>query len=119
MRGQSGKISAIIPLVSLSEEGRRPSLRHFGTLRWGLLAAALLLSLIGLAMVHSASSELRTDFLPRQALWVGIGLLVMVVAFSVDYHVLLGLSIPLYCIGLLSLALIFFLGHQAGGARAL
>jgi len=118
MRGQSGKISAILPLVTLSEEGRRPSLRHFGTLRWGLLAAALLLSMIGLAMVHSASSELRTDFLPRQALWVGIGLLVMLIAFSIDYHVLLGLSIPLYCIGLLSLMLIFFLGHQAGGARS-
>lgn len=114
----SGSISSILPIVSLSEEGRRPSLRHFGTLRWGLLAAALLLSLVGLAMVHSASSELRVDFLPRQALWVGIGLLVMVIAFSFDYHVLLGLSIPLYSIGLLSLLLIFFLGHRAGGARS-
>jgi len=118
MRHPSGTISSIIPLVTLSEEGRRPSLRHFGTLRWGLLAAALLLSLIGLTMVHSASSELRTDFLPRQALCVGIGLLVMVIAFRVDYHVLLGLSIPLYCLGLVSLLLIFFLGHRAGGARS-
>src|SRR4029453_5605501 len=38
MKSPSGTISSIIPLVTLSEEGRRPSIRHFGTLRWGLLA---------------------------------------------------------------------------------
>ena len=117
IRGSTGPISVILPIPGMSEE-RRPSLRHLAAIRWGLLAAALLLCLIGLAMVHSASSELRTDFLPRQAVWVGMGIIVMVIAFSIDYHVLLGLSIPLYLVGLVGLVLIFFLGHRAGGARS-
>ncbi len=117
IRQQSGAFSGILPIAGLGEE-RRPTLRHLASIRWGLLAAAILLSIIGLAMVHSASSELRADYLPRQALWVGIGLLVMLIAFSFDYHVLLGLSIPLYVVGNLSLILIFFLGHRAGGARS-
>lgn len=117
IRQPSGAFSGILPIGGLGEE-RRPTLRHLTSIRWGLLAAAILLSIIGLAMVHSASSELRADYLPRQALWVGIGLLVMLIAFSFDYHVLLGLSIPLYVVGNLSLILIFFLGHRAGGARS-
>ncbi|MEO8502994.1 MAG: rod shape-determining protein RodA [Acidobacteriota bacterium] len=117
IRGSTGPISVILPIPGLAEE-RRPSLRHLAAIRWGLLVAALLLCLIGLAMVHSASSELRTDFLPRQAVWVGMGIIVMVIAFSIDYHVLLGLSIPLYLVGLVGLVLIFFLGHRAGGARS-
>ena len=83
-----------------------------------MLAAALLLCAIGLAMVHSASSELQVDFLPRQAMWVGIGLLLMLIAFSLDYHVVLGLAIPIYVLSLVALALVLVLGHRAGGARS-
>lgn len=83
-----------------------------------MLAAALLLCAIGLAMVHSASSELQIDFLPRQAMWVGIGLLLMLIAFSLDYHVVLGLAIPIYVLSLVALTLVLVLGHRAGGARS-
>ncbi len=113
MRPTSGTFAS---LGSLPES--RPSLHHLAGVRWGMLAAALLLSAIGLAMVHSASSEMQIDFLPRQAMWVGIGLLLMLIAFSVDYHVLLGLAIPIYAVSLASLALVLVLGHRAGGARS-
>ena len=38
-----------------------------------LVAALLLLSVIGLATVHSASSELAIDYLPRQGSLGGVG----------------------------------------------
>lgn len=113
MRPTSGTFST---LTSLPEE--RPSLRHLAGVRWGMLAAALLLCAVGVAMVHSASSEMRIDYLPRQMMWVGLGLLVMLIAFSVDYHVLLGLSIPFYALSLIALTAILVFGHRAGGAKS-
>jgi len=86
--------------------------------RWGMLVAALLLSAVGLVTVHSASAELDTDYLPRQALWVGVGLLVFVIAFSLDYQMLTKFSVGLYAVGLILLALVLVLGQEAGGARS-
>ena len=86
--------------------------------RWGLLVAALGLLVIGLATVHSASSELATDYLPRQAVWIGIGLVMLIVTFSIDYQLLMAFAWPLYGLSIASLLLILVLGHEAGGARS-
>ena len=112
MKSSSGPISAPLPLPDA-----RPRLEHLATVRWGLLAAALALTAIGLATVHSASAELGTDFFSRQLIWVGVGLVAMVVAFSFNYHTLLGFSLPLYVLALVTLALVLVLGYEAGGAQ--
>jgi rod shape determining protein RodA len=112
MKSSSGQISAPLPLPD-----ERPRLEHLATIRWGLLAAALALTVIGLATVHSASAELGADYFSRQLVWVGIGLVAMVVAFSFDYHTLLGFSLPLYLFSLVALALVLVLGYEAGGAQ--
>lgn len=104
--------------TSISAAPARLSLRHLATVRWGLLAAALLLSAIGLATVHSASTELATDFLPRQAVWVGLSLVAFALAFSLDYRALMDLAVALYALGLLALLLVLFFGEVRGGARS-
>lgn len=86
--------------------------------RWGMLVAALLLSAIGLVTVHSASAELGIDYLPRQALWVGLGLLVFVISFSLDYEMLTKFSVVFYVASLILLTLVLILGQEAGGARS-
>ncbi len=96
----------------------RPHLRHFTSVRWGLLVSALLLALIGLATVHSATAELSVNVLPRQLLWIGIGLVVMLIAFSVDYHAVLDFSWILYGLGIASLVLVLFFGEKVAGARS-
>jgi rod shape determining protein RodA len=93
-------------------------LLRLGRVRWGLLLAALCLIVIGLATIHSASSELSIDYLPRQAAWVGAGLILMLIAFSVDYQLLVAFAWPLYVLSIVSLVLILMLGHEAGGARS-
>ena len=93
-------------------------LLRLGRVRWGLLVAAIFLMLIGLATVHSASSELSVDYLPRQAAWIGIGLAIMLIAFSIDYQLLLAFAWPIYGLSIVSLLLILLLGHEAGGARS-
>jgi rod shape determining protein RodA len=105
-----------IPLSSPSAD--RTPLRHLASVRWGLAVAALLLSLIGLATVHSATAELAVNVLPRQLLWIGIGIVVMLVAFSFDYHAVLDFSLVLYVLGLVALVLVLLFGERIGGARS-
>lgn len=111
MKSSSGQISSALPLPDA-----RPRFEHLATIRWGLLAAALALAGVGLATVHSASAELGTDFFSRQLVWIAVGLVAMVVAFSFNYHTLLGFSLPFYVFALVALVAVLGLGYEAGGA---
>jgi len=109
---KSGPISGVF---------RRPDerlLAPISRVRWSLLLAALTLSVLGAATINSASAELPGEYLPRQALWVGLGLGVLAVAFAVDYRRLARFAVPLYglCLGLLGLVLL--VGRVRGGARS-
>jgi rod shape determining protein RodA len=106
------------PLGSAASPEERQPLAHLAAIDGGLAFAALLLAAVGLATVHSASSELAVDYLPRQAIWVGIGLVLLLAAMSIDYRVLLDLSLTLYVFSLVLLALVLVLGDVRGGARS-
>ncbi len=108
-------ISKSISILPLAEE-KPQRLRFLSSLDLGLAMSALLLAVIGLATVHSASAEMPIDYFPRQAAWVGIGLVLLLASVSIDYHVLLDFSIVLYALGLVSLVAVFFVGVERGGA---
>jgi rod shape determining protein RodA len=101
-------------MQALTEE--RPPLKHLSSIHGGVVLAALLLAAVGLATVHSASSEMVTDYLPRQSMWVAIGIVVMLTAMSVDYHTLLDFSIVLYLAGVGMLIAVLAHGVTRGGA---
>jgi len=102
-------------LPTFSEE--KPRFRVLSSIDGGLVLAALLLAAVGLATVHSASSEMVTDFLPRQLVWVGLGAGLLLLAMAIDYHVLLDFSLVLYVLGLVALVAVLFFGVKRGGAR--
>ncbi len=106
------------PLSSAASPEERQPLAQLAAIDGGLAFAALLLAAVGLATVHSASSELAVDYLPRQAVWVGIGLVLMLAAMSIDYRVLLDLSLTFYLFSLVLLGLVLVLGDVRGGARS-
>jgi rod shape determining protein RodA len=111
MQSISGSITGSHPVPE-----ERPRLRLLSSIDGGLILSALLLAAIGLATVHSASSEMAVDYFPRQAGWVAIGLVLMVIAMSIDYHVLLDLSVVLYTFGVVSLLAVLAFGAKHGGA---
>ncbi len=102
-------------LPTLSEE--KPRFKVLSSVDGGLVLAALLLACVGLATVHSASSEMVTDFLPRQLAWVGLGVALLLLAMAIDYHVLLDFSLVLYILSLVALAAVLVFGVKRGGAR--
>ncbi len=91
-------------------------MRLLSSIDGGLILSALLLAAIGLATVHSASSELPVDYLPRQAAWVAIGLVLLLISMSIDYHVLLDFSVVLYGLGIAALVAVLGFGVVRGGA---
>jgi len=108
--------SPIAVFASLPEE--RTFIRTLADVRWGVLVAALLLAVVGLLTVHSASAEMEIDYLPRQLLRVALGLLVCAIAFGIDYQVLTKFSVPIYAAAMGLLVLVLFVGRAAGGARS-
>jgi rod shape determining protein RodA len=111
MQSISGSITGSHPVPE-----ERPRLRLLSSIDGGLILSALLLAAIGLATVHSASSEMLVDYFPRQAGWVAIGLVLLVISMSIDYHVLLDFSVVLYGLGIASLIAVLAFGVVHGGA---
>lgn len=113
MRHFSTPISRIGPLPD------EPSLlRRLGNVHWGPLLAAVCLSFVSLATIHSASSELAVDYTPRQAMWFVVGLIALASVFSFDYHKLVDLAPLFYGVSLFLLVLVLFVGREAGGAKS-
>jgi rod shape determining protein RodA len=109
--------SASIP-TARGREADRSLVGQLSGLDWAILVSTLLLSALGLLTVSSASAELPVDYLPRQAAWVGAGLVVMAVLFLLDYHLLIDLALPLWLVACTVLVLVLFIGSVRGGARS-
>ncbi|TKB61043.1 MAG: putative lipid II flippase FtsW [Nitrospira sp.] len=91
-----------------------------------LLAVTMILALVGLVMVFSASAIVAGNrfqdpgfYLKRQVAWLAIGVLLMHLASHIDYTVWKKLSIPILACGLLLLVLVLVpsFGLSAKGAR--
>jgi rod shape determining protein RodA len=92
---------------------------------WLLLLSALLLTGIGIAMIHSAtlepaeaSTSLWEDLVFRQALYAVIGLLLMLAISAIDYRFYQNFSRLIYVLGLGLLGLIFIFGRTNFGAKS-
>ena len=91
-----------------------------------LLAVTMILALVGLVMVFSASAIVAGNrfqdpgfYLKRQVAWLAIGVLLMHLASHIDYTVWKKLSIPILACGLLLLIMVLVpsFGLSAKGAR--
>jgi rod shape determining protein RodA len=90
-------------------------------LDWILLAAVLALAGLGAAVIYSASYQLRlltgVQYLQRQLVWIGIGLLVFLVLALTDYRKLVAAGYFLAAVTTLFLVVIVLLGETRFGAR--
>jgi rod shape determining protein RodA len=108
-----GNISGILRLPD-----ERAGFGRLSNVRWGLLVMSLMLAVVGSATVHSASAQMSVEYLPRQLAWVAAGVIVFLIAFSLDYQRLALLALPLYAVGLALLVLVLIVGQVRGGARS-
>ena len=109
-------------VARLRAEQRSPALRYDVV----LLGAVLLLLMLGVVMVYSASAVYASArlgdglwFFKRQAAGALAGLLMLLLAMKLGYRRLEPLAVPLAVIAMALLALLHVpgVGHVAGGAR--
>ncbi len=89
-----------------------------------LFTIVMILAGLGLVMVLSASSvigfEAEQDpfhFFRRQAIWLGLGVVILVVTMNIDYHLYKKLALPGLMVAFLLLLLVLWIGQDIGGAR--
>jgi rod shape determining protein RodA len=90
---------------------------------WILVFATIALAVIGVVMVYSATrgtdGEPTTFFLQRQAMFVGIGIVLMALVAAFDYRHLKDWAVPLGVVALLMLfGVVTPLGSASNGAQA-
>lgn len=83
---------------------------------WGLFFAVLLLGLIGIAMIYSATSntEELQDYWLRQSQFLGVGIVALFVAAFLDYRHLELFAQIFFVAFLLSLVAVYFFGETQG-----
>ena len=90
-----------------------------------LLIVALGLVGIGIVMVYSTSAILAADrfqdpyhFLKRQALYAGIGFVLMILMMCFPYEILKRFAYPIFLVSILFLIVVLIpgIGHRAGGS---
>jgi rod shape determining protein RodA len=87
---------------------------------WLLLLLTFAIMTVGLATLYSAlfsGGEIHSDVLRRQFYWLGIGAVVMILAFSLDYQWFERFAYPVYVIGLLLLVGVLFYGKTVSGSK--
>lgn len=93
---------------------------------WGLLLIIMVLVVLGLVMVYSASSGFAlisggdfegnpTYFVRRQAIFVGIGLVAMLLGWRIDYHLYQRLAVYILVSTVGMLAVMVFVGRWLFG----
>ena len=85
---------------------------------WVLIGTALVLSLLGVATIYSATHTGRTpDLHLKQLAFVGVGMLAMVAAAALDYRRLADRSVLLYVVSVIALVYVLQLGPLIAGTR--
>lgn len=86
---------------------------------WLLLAAAMLLSVISIVEIYSATiAQGASAYSLRQLAWVLVGIVLMFIVSAIDYR-LISEHIPwLYMLGLGTLVYVKLLGHSVAGSKS-
>jgi rod shape determining protein RodA len=89
--------------------------RHFD---FWLFGAVVLLTTFGVAMIRSAiaGSPGMLGFVPRQAIFAGIGMAISILVAVVDYHYWKSIVQPMYIFTLILLVILFAVGKASFGA---
>jgi len=86
---------------------------------WALFVFVVLIALLGVVNIYSASASYKLAAAPyylRQLSWIGAGLVLMLLACSIDYHLLEDLSYWVYGLVVVLLVVVLVAGKTTMGA---
>ena len=94
--------------------------RIFQNFDWTLFALVMGICAIGIINIYSTGFSLADNQSPlyiKQLQWIALGLVVMVVAFLIDYRTINEAAYVIYALSIMSLIAVALFGHTANGAQ--
>lgn len=82
--------------------------RELKNIEWGLLIAVIILSIIGLVALFSATQESDYADFNKQCIWLGISLTVMIIVMVIDYEMIVKVSPYMYGLFIILLIAVLF-----------
>ena len=82
--------------------------RELKNMEWTILIVAIILSIIGLVALFSATGESDYDEFKKQLIWIGVSLVAMVIVMLIDYELLVKVSPVFYGIFIILLIAVLF-----------
>ena len=90
--------------------------RELKNMEWGILVIALILCIIGLIALYSATQSNGFDELKKQIMWFAISIVIMIVIMIIDYDVWAKLSPIFYGISIILLIVVLFTKARNGAS---
>jgi len=92
---------------------------ELGAFDWLLFLAVFGTCGLSLLTLYSATFQnpALAGLVPRQAFWIGVGLVALLVVLAIDYHTLAGFTPVLYSGAVLALVYLLFFGRAIAGTR--
>jgi len=95
--------------------------RLFLNFDWTLLAIVISISIIGLLNIYSTGFSFgdgrQAPLYMKQAQWIALGLVFMIIAFSIDYRSISRYAYLIYGGSLILLIAVFLIGNEARGSQ--
>ncbi len=88
--------------------------RNLKNIEWSILVCVLLLVVIGLVALYSASKETDLDAFKKQCTWILISIPIMYIAIRMDYNIIARFSWIFYGIFMILLIVVLFTGAING-----
>ena len=93
------------------------NIKNLRKIEWLIPLCAIILCAIGLVALFSASYDSGLEEFNKQAIWMGISIVIMIIAMLVDYKIIIKLSPILYIISIISLIAVLFT-EPVNGAKS-
>lgn len=84
------------------------NIKNFRKIEWWIPLCAIVLCGIGLVALFSASYDSGLDEFKKQAMWIGISIIIMLIIMLIDYKILIKASPVLYGISIILLIAVLF-----------
>ena len=91
--------------------------RELKNVEWSLLIIAIILSIIGLIALFSATQESGYQDFYKQCIWLGVSLVIMIIVMLVDYETIVKLS-PIFYGGFIILLIAVLFTSPINGATS-
>lgn len=93
------------------------NLKRLKKIEWLIPISVIILALIGLVALFSASYDTGLSEFKKQIMWLGVSFIIMIIFMFIDYKVLLKISPVLYGIAIIMLIAVMFT-EPISGARS-